>query len=70
LSIEQKNRELKEELKIVLNFSRRTIIFTTKLAPQVIVILDLEEEVEIIPQHVVEKQPELVPTSRPMEEEL
>jgi hypothetical protein len=43
-------------------------MFKTKPIPQVIVILDLEEEVEIRPQHVVEEISQLVPASRPVEE--
>jgi hypothetical protein len=36
-----------------LNFLRKTITFIAKPIPQVIVILDLEEEVEVGPQLVV-----------------
>ncbi len=53
---EQRSRELEEELEVALNFLKRTITFTATLAPQVIVILDLEEEVEIIPQPIIEEQ--------------
>jgi hypothetical protein len=55
LSKSKKNRDLEEELKAALNFLKKTITSTTTLAPQVIVISDLKEEVEIIPQHVVEE---------------
>ncbi len=50
------SRELEEELKVALNFLRNTITSTTKPTPQVIVILDSKEEVEILPQFVVEEQ--------------
>jgi hypothetical protein len=46
---------LEEELKIVLNFLRKTTTSITKLAPQVIVISNLEKEVEIRPQPVVKE---------------
>jgi uncharacterized protein YheU (UPF0270 family) len=46
---------LEEELEVALNFLKRTITFTIKQAPQVIVISNLEEEVEIKPQPIVEK---------------
>jgi len=52
---EHKSRELEEDLKTILNFLRGTITFTVTPTPQVIVILDLEEEVEILPQLVVEE---------------
>jgi len=38
---------LKEELKSTSNFLKKTNISTTKLVPQVIVISNLEEEVEV-----------------------
>jgi hypothetical protein len=38
---------LEEELEVTLNFLRKTTIFTTKLVPQVIVISNSEEEVEV-----------------------
>jgi hypothetical protein len=41
---------LEEELEATLNFLRKTTIFTTKLAPHVIVISYSKEEVEIRPQ--------------------
>jgi hypothetical protein len=68
LSNNKKSRELEEELEATLNFSRRTITFTTKPISHVIVISYLKEEVEIRPQPIVEEQPQLVPTSKPMEE--
>jgi hypothetical protein len=46
-----------------------TTISIIALAPQVIVISNSEEEVEILPQPVVEEQLEQVPTPRPVEEE-
>jgi hypothetical protein len=51
-----------EELEVALNFLKRTITFTATSAPQVIIISNLKEEVEIIPQLVVEKQLEPIPT--------
>jgi hypothetical protein len=47
----------------------RTTTSTTTITPQVIVILDLEEEVEILQQPIIEEQPEQVLAPRPMEEE-
>jgi hypothetical protein len=44
---------LEEALKVALNFLRKTIISTTKSVPQVNVILDLEEEMEVGPQLVI-----------------
>jgi hypothetical protein len=44
---------LEEELEVALNFLRKTTTFTTKPIPQVIIISDLEEEVEVGPQLVV-----------------
>jgi hypothetical protein len=38
---------LEEDLKTTLNFLRKTTTFTTKPVPQVIVILDSEEEMEV-----------------------
>jgi len=52
---EHKSTELEEELKTTLNFLRGTITFIVALTPQVIVILDLEEEVEISFQQQVEE---------------
>ncbi len=66
---EHKSKELEEELEATLNFLRITITSIAKLVPQVIVILDSEKEMEIKPQLVVEEISQLVPTSRPMEEE-
>jgi hypothetical protein len=60
---------LEEEWEATLNFLRRTITSTAKPIPQVIIILDLEEEVEVRPQPTVEEQLQLVSTLRPMEEE-
>jgi hypothetical protein len=40
---------LEEEVEVTLNFLRRTITFTVKPTPQVIVILDSKEEMEIRP---------------------
>ncbi len=66
---EQISRELEEELKIAFNFLKNTTTSTTKPTLQVIVILDSKEEVEILPQFVVEEQIEQFYASRPMEEE-
>jgi hypothetical protein len=52
---EQKNRELEEELEVVFNFLKKTITSTIALTPQVIIILDSKEEVEILSQLVVKK---------------
>lgn len=52
---EQKSRELEEELEVVLNFLKKTITSTITLTPQVIIILDSEEEVEILSQLVAKK---------------
>jgi len=46
---------LEEELKATLNFIKKTISSVTKPVPQVIVISNLEEEVEVGPQFIVEK---------------
>ncbi len=59
---------MEEELEVALNFLRKTITSTTKPIPQVIVILNLEEEVEVGPQPVTQEQPQPVPKSRPVEE--
>jgi hypothetical protein len=47
---EQRSKELEEELEVALNFLRRPTTFTTKPTPQVIVISNLKEEVEIKPR--------------------
>jgi hypothetical protein len=44
---------LEEKLKAALNFLRKTTTFTTKPIPQVIIISNLEEEMEVGPQIVV-----------------
>jgi hypothetical protein len=51
-TFEQKHRsrELEEELEVTLNFFKITIIFTIKPAPQIILTLDSDSEVEIGPQ--------------------
>jgi hypothetical protein len=59
---------LEEELEATLNFLRKTTMSTTKPIPQVIVISNSKEEVEIKPQHVVEENSKLVPTLRFVEE--
>jgi hypothetical protein len=46
---------LEGELEATLNFQNRTIMFIAKLVLHVIVISDSKEEVEIIPQPVVEE---------------
>jgi hypothetical protein len=46
---------LEKELEAMLNFQRKTIISITKPVPQVNVISNLEEEVEVRPQLVVEE---------------
>jgi hypothetical protein len=48
---------LEEALQVTLNFLRKTITSTTRLVPQVNVILDSKEEVEVGPQLVVQEQP-------------
>jgi len=59
---------LEKELELVtLNFLKKTTT-TAKLVPQVIVILDSKEEVEVGLQPVVHEQP--VPKSRPVEKYL
>jgi hypothetical protein len=65
---EQRSRELEEELEAALNILKRTIMFTTKLVPHVIVISDSKEEVEIRPQPIIEEISQLVLASRSMEE--
>ncbi len=65
----QRSRELEEELETKFDSLKKTTTSIATLAPQVIIISDLEEEVEIIPQQHVEEQPELVLASRPVEEE-
>ncbi len=52
---EQKSRELEKELEAILNFSRRTTIFTIAPTPHVIVILNSKEEVEILFQPIAKK---------------
>jgi hypothetical protein len=52
-----------------LNFLRKTITFTTKPIPQVIVISDLEEDMQVGIQLVVEEQLQLVFALRLVEEE-
>lgn len=50
----QKSRDLEEELEIALNFHRKiATIMIPK--PQVIIILNSKEEVEILSQHVVKE---------------
>lgn len=66
---EHRGRELEEELEVTLNFLKRTIIFITKPASQVIIISNLEEEVEIRPQIVIKEQLQSIFASRSMEEE-
>ncbi len=46
---------LKEELEVTFNFLKITTTFTTTPTPQVIVISDSKEEVEILSQLVVEE---------------
>jgi hypothetical protein len=60
---------LKEELEATLNFLRRPTISIATLEPQVIIISNLKEEVEIIREPIVQEQPKLVHASRPREEE-
>ncbi len=52
-----------------MNFLRVTTTSIAKPIPQVIIISNLEEEVEVRPQPTVEEQLQLVSTLRPMEEE-
>jgi hypothetical protein len=44
---------LEEELEATLNFMRKTFTSITKLAPQLIIISNSDEEVEITPQLVI-----------------
>jgi hypothetical protein len=60
---------LEKELKATLNFLRKTTTSITKLIPQVIVISNSKEEVEVGPQLVVEEQLQSISTLRPMEKE-
>jgi hypothetical protein len=55
LNKNRENRELKEELKATFNFLRITTTSTTTPIAQVIVISNSEEEMEIIPQSIVEE---------------
>lgn len=57
---EQRNRELEEEVEATLNFLSRTITSIVKPTPQIIVILDSKEEMEIRPQPIVKEQLQLV----------
>jgi hypothetical protein len=59
---------LEKELEATLNSQRKTIIFTTKPVPQIIVISNSEEEMEVGLQPVVQEQPQLVLESRLVEE--
>jgi hypothetical protein len=70
LSKNIKSKELKEELKIALNFLRRTTTTITSptLTPQVIIISNSREEVEILFQPIVEEQSKQTFKPRPMEE--
>ncbi len=52
---EQTNRELEEELEATLNFLRKPTTSTTKPIPQVIVISNSKEEVQVGPQPVIEE---------------
>ncbi len=54
---------MEKELEVALNFLRKINTSTIPI-PQVIVILDSKEEVEVGPQHVVQEQPQLVPELR------
>jgi len=47
---------LEKELKATLNFLRRTTTFIAKLVPQIIVISNSKEEMEIKLQLVIEEQ--------------
>ncbi len=53
---EKRSRDLEEELEPNLNFRGRTVTFIPTLEPQLIVISDLEEEVEIILQSIAKEQ--------------
>jgi cell division protein FtsX len=65
---EQRSRELEKELEATLNFLKRTITSTAKPIPQVIVISNSKEKVEIRPQPVVEEISQSIHVLRPMEE--
>ncbi len=58
---------MEEELEVTLNFLRKTTTFTTKRIPQVIVISNLEEEVEVGPQPIVHEQLQPVLESKHVE---
>jgi hypothetical protein len=59
---------LEEELEATLNFPRTTITSTSKLVPQIIVISNSKEEIEVGPQPIVQEQPQLVLTSKIVED--
>ncbi len=59
---------MEKELEATLNSQRKTTIFTTKPVPQIIVISNSEEEMEVGLQPVVQEQPQLVLESRLVEE--
>jgi hypothetical protein len=66
---EQKSKELGKELEVALNFLKKIATFIAKPIPQVIVILDSKEEVEVGPQSIVEEQLQSVSTLRLVGEE-
>ncbi len=59
---------MEEELEATLNFPRTTITSTSKLVPQIIVISNSKEEIEVGPQPIVQEQPQLVLTSKIVED--
>ncbi len=62
----QRSRELEEELEASLNFLKKTIMFTTKLVPHIIVISDSKKEV--IPQPIIEEISQSILASKSVEE--
>jgi hypothetical protein len=52
---EQRSRELEEELEATLNFLKKTTTSIVKPVPQVIIISDSKEEVEVGPQVIIEE---------------
>jgi hypothetical protein len=60
---------LEKELKVTLKCLRKPITSITKLVPQVIIISNSTEEVEIRPQHAIGEQLQSVFASRHVEEE-
>jgi hypothetical protein len=60
---------LEKELKVTLKCLRRPVTSIAKLVPQVIIISNSTEEVEIKPQHAIGEQLQSTFASRHVEEE-